>query len=559
MNGLNVKKCYEWDIAKKKSPLPKSPLTGRKLKQHGPTWKKITAECATIMREARNRGSDTNYGSRLCKWSNGPPPSSCYSVDSFRPAWNEPTLINSRLAVQGNLKPLPLYEISDFQDHQIAGFDRVLKRAHPSAMSILHWSSHYSTPFRLMIAYHFRERYKQIKKKYRFNLCVTAPRPTVPWFETEEIGAGSFGVVSRVFDNMFRHENIRVPMAVKRTRISASEWKMAMNRQYPVEYLFNKVINSYLLNGICPNFVLTYAIFFCPNCTSTSSRKQMCSETFMELFYGSLDAIKKERVKRDQRELYFKSIIFQIYAAVCAIQTNAGIVHNDIKVENILIAETSGEGYWIYEIHGKRYRVPNMGIIPILADFGVSVSYSPTMGDKDYGRRQFRVPPGYNSYQMEPFTTQFYPMEGKNRQVRVVPTRWNRARTWTWNKFYSGVDSKPSIPVDLADMEQFPPWNFHNDIVDVARMFTGGSRTTQPGMHAGFHLPPSIREFLAPIVRVPTNSEAPKNKAWLWLASRLIHYLFSDWIDNSNDSIPYNDPKFIEYYNVTPPKSRLSS
>lgn len=90
----------------------------------------------------------------------------------------------------------------------------------------------------------------------------------------------------------------------------------------------------------------------------------------------------------------------------------------------------------------------------------------------------------------------------KLRQTWITPNK--ETFQSTWNQFYKGVDINPNILVDLNDTVTFPPFEFGLDIADVFRTLIGGKRTSQSGDHVGiFHQPlPELREMFTQTPRV---------------------------------------------------------
>lgn len=72
----------------------------------------------------------------------------------------------------------------------------------------------------------------------------------------------------------------------------------------------------------------------------------------------------------------WKCIVFQLIYTIAIIQNDYHMLHNDFHYGNILI-DTSIKpgGYFVYEILGKRYYLPNTGIIPKIWDFEFCMVY----------------------------------------------------------------------------------------------------------------------------------------------------------------------------------------
>ena len=152
--------------------------------------------------------------------------------------------------------------------------------------------------------------------------CMTQNKSLLKYVSNHKLlGYGSFG---NVYGVTVPKTNLSV--AIKEGRISSSELRKAMVKQYPLEYLFNKLINDIIDNKFCPNFSYTFAIFFCDKCTLNEFDKKpiqtQCSETIVELFDFTLDKLK------DLRDEVILSILFQVLFAIACIQLEYGMFHN---------------------------------------------------------------------------------------------------------------------------------------------------------------------------------------------------------------------------------------
>jgi hypothetical protein len=342
------------------------------------------------------------------------------------------------------------------------------------------------------------------------------------------LGYGSFGNVYKVDVPSPTHRISKVEVAVKEGRISYSEFRNAMQKRYPIEYLFNKLINDLLDDRICPNFTYTHSIFFCDKCSvgDKAQVKTQCSETVVELFDSTLDKL------TDLSDQVVLSTLFQILAGVSSIQLKYGLFHADIKKENILVKTIPSGGYWTYIIDGKTYYVPNLGYLVALNDFGVSTAYKPGFGGKNLGRRQAMVVKERDGVvRLEPFTTRVYPQVGKSGAITpIVPPRLFGGGTW--NQFYENFDSKPSIAVDLRDTARFPVFHFHYDIMDVIYTFVGGKRTIQPGQHRPMKVSSNIIELFKDYYTLKLKDAWPLDRVDMFLANYTIHRLFRQYLEN---------------------------
>jgi hypothetical protein len=498
---MNDEKCKEWNKEKLKSA-PKNPLTNRKIKQNGPKYKELDKLC-------NNLSVDINA---LCK---------TWLKDNHPNLYNQ--FPNSKTktigsTVEGRRVEDSLTE-SDGSDNK--KFFTIKER----------------------------NKYKNIIKNYFSSVtiqdgkaCVTNTKTLLKYVDSPTLlGSGAYGNVYSVNIPVITKPNdprakarispLGEMVAIKEGRVTRKEFNKAMNKQYPMEYLFNKLINDLIKNKTCPNFPYTFAIFFCNKCTLYEPNRKtistQCSETVMELFSFTLDKL------NDLRTEVVLSILFQLLYAISTIQSVYGMFHNDVKTENILIKVIPSGGYWVYNINNQSYYVPNCGYIAILNDFGVSVSFKPGISKHDYGRRQAKVSvdPQTGSYYLMPFTTAMYPFLDKNGRIHGSKSpKLGNKQGLTWNHFYENFDAKPSTTVDLYDMETFPVYEFHYDIVDTIFMFVGGKRYY---VHPPMNVTPDIKKLLKDFYLVKPDEGWPVDRVDLFLAKHTIKKLFSFYLNTT--------------------------
>lgn len=471
---MNVEKCEEWNKEKLKLN-PKNPLTNRKIKVHGPKYNELDRTCKNFI-------VDIN---KIClQW-----------------------LKNNNYGV---LPSKPNEILTSDSDTEYGTTDTTITE------------SYYTTTIRKFNGSIIKNYFSDIIIA-EGKACMTESKTLLKYVKRPKfLGYGSFGNVYSV-----TIPNTSISAAIKEGRISKTDLKKAKDNRYPLEYLFNKLINDLIDDKTCSNFSYTFAIFFCEKCTLNEFTQQpihtQCSETIVELFDYTLDKLK------DLRNEVVLSLIFQILYAVACIQIKYGMYHGDIKKENILIKVIPSGGYWVYKIFNKIYKVPNYGYIAILNDFGVSGVFKPGFSEKNYGRRQAEVIHNNNEWYFKPFTTQEYPNLQKNGKITSIPP-YKLGDDGTWNQFYKNFNSKPSIKVDLNDMIKFPVFYFHHDVVDVIFMFIGGKRALQVGNHKSMNLRRETFDLLTNLnfYLLRSNEQWPINRVDMFLAIVTIEKIFSE-------------------------------
>jgi serine/threonine protein kinase len=517
---MNVEKCKQWE-KEKRSQNPKNPLTNRQVKKDGPKYKELNRACAGLIVDINSicmkwlKDNHNNLYSQL-----GQPELNKIQTITKSRKGKEPAPVAVQSPGAKIPSPVPIIEITDDSDDL--------------------------GPQKQFYTIEDRQRYGETIKDYFSSIiiadgkaCMTQNKSLLKYVSNHKLlGYGSFG---NVYGVTIPKTKPPLTVAIKEGRISVSEFRKAMVKQYPLEYLFNKLINDLIDDKICPNFSYTFAIFFCDKCTLNEFDKKpiqtQCSETIVELFDFTLDKLK------DLRDEVILSILFQILFAIACIQLKYGLFHNDIKKENILVKVIPSGGYWEYNVNGVTYQVPNYGYMVALNDFGVSIAFNSDISNKDYGRRQAKVvyDNNTNEYYFEPFTTQYYPSVNKAGKVTRIPTYVRNGQTW--NHFYKNFDSKPSISVELNNLALFPAYYFNYDIIDTMYMFIGGKRTLQPGDHYAMKVSRNIHNLLKDYYLIRPTDVWPRNRVDLFLANHTIMKLFSFYL---NSNLP--GPLIEQYY-----------
>lgn len=98
----------------------------------------------------------------------------------------------------------------------------------------------------------------------------------------------------------------------------------------------------------------------------------------------------------------WKCIVFGLIYTIAIIQNDYKMIHNDFHYGNILIDTSIKKGgYFVYEIYGKRYYLPNTGIIPKIWDFEFCMVYKDNiphyypnkyiMGSWEYDKKSHKI------------------------------------------------------------------------------------------------------------------------------------------------------------------------
>lgn len=351
---------------------------------------------------------------------------------------------------------------------------------------------------------------------------------------TKKLGSGSFGMVYAGCAPQPCDEN-SYKFAVKLAKIAKTPFKSPFSFQQQPWHeiiILRDMISPLVTAGISPNLPLISDVFTCNSCNFELhgvKSKGPCMIILTELATGGAlsDWLSEDH---SQAELY--SCLFQVMAGMHALQCHTQVWNNDIKKENILCYKVKPGGYWEYQIHGENFYVPNYGIIFVINDFGVSTTFNPdfpfTQNKKSkyspLGARFAMIMDGmYSPLNATQSWSQFsgvkestsdiawgipskemqgvkpYPQGCATLDVKEHSRGGMSVMELKTKKILStGVEftseqknylESRGIPTDLSNPDFYkhpeiiPPLEFRWDTQDTIRMFTGGKRSTQPGMH----------------------------------------------------------------------------
>lgn len=330
--------------------------------------------------------------------------------------------------------------------------------------------------------------------KDRLDVCMSGDRVTFRenFAVTKTIGKGTFGQIYKaqletgaektwiVVKEAFLHESQR--NVVKDKRLT--------NAAHPSEFKILKMVRTLLNDKHTPNFPYTYGMSICDGCTINNmrgiTRTGSCYTTFMELEGGDMTGLINTSNSALQR-----SLLYQMLIAVHCMHEKYGIVHNDIKMPNILIRKVPADkDYFKYVVDGTIFMVPNEGYIALISDFGMAEAMSPAYAtSKYYGQRNAEVKEGPNGkLYFDPIVCKHFALFPT---YDSIPIMFEEPQEYDWvdsvgtiNNFgamTSGLE--PDRPINLEDTMRFPPFDFANDVIDTVRIFTGGGRTCECGTH----------------------------------------------------------------------------
>jgi serine/threonine protein kinase len=133
----------------------------------------------------------------------------------------------------------------------------------------------------------------------------------------------------------------------------------------PKEYKLGLILNDLVLSDQCPNFMLAYDIGICNRYSTREVIYFMeeanfdLAQAFQQKFFGPTSQV---------------SLLAQLLIALHYMHTRLDVVHRDIKSQNILLIKTPSLARTLmtYEVDERTFVLENTGVIPCLADFGVT-------------------------------------------------------------------------------------------------------------------------------------------------------------------------------------------
>jgi serine/threonine protein kinase len=350
------------------------------------------------------------------------------------------------------------------------------------------------------------------------------------------LGRGGFGTVWKA---NICGEEIAVKEAAftksELTNIKQSHGDVYLKKKsYPNEAKLMVFMNTAILGKECPNFVLTYKIGACNQCAILQEPLPVpCYTSFLELAIGDLSKFGFQ----DNINLA-SSLLYQALIGLYWMHRN-GIYHGDLKCLNLLLLQTSPGGYIKYIVNDKEYLVPNCGYILLHNDFGLSQIFKPSARFQTfYGTRNARVS---RSGKLEPiscnrnllFRTTEDTYQSFNNNLQYI--RWTDGQISTQNRF-GNIDIEPNIPVNLEDMDEFPPQEFFVDNHELLATFTGGYSITYQSQNGIF---PQLKDFPQAVVDKISRFKTPifpysPSAAYLLRTDLLLQKIYTPPSDPSN-------------------------
>jgi hypothetical protein len=125
-----------------------------------------------------------------------------------------------------------------------------------------------------------------------------------------------------------------------------------------IELIAQTLTNQLVLQNITPHFVMNYYWDY--------------KKPFLNSYNEKADLDFHSWANQQHSDEEWFNALFQIMVGLAAMQRYFKILHTDFHAGNILVKKVTPGGYWVYTIDNFRYRVPNLGYVFLINDFGFS-------------------------------------------------------------------------------------------------------------------------------------------------------------------------------------------
>lgn len=214
---------------------------------------------------------------------------------------------------------------------------------------------------------------KNRKSLYKYFKGMLSKNGMVSLSKGSMLGKGGQGEVYKYCED---NKNKNSCIAVKKTYLNNKKSKYINNifnvdaykEGVYIELASMQLTNELILQNVCPNYILNYDYMF-------KGREGICDDIYPYKMYYFNEYISgaetyTEWVKKFHKIEEWYNAYFQITVAIYALQKYFNMIHLDLHSDNIIVIKVKEGGYWVYEIDGIKYYVPNYGYIFYINDFG---------------------------------------------------------------------------------------------------------------------------------------------------------------------------------------------
>jgi hypothetical protein len=178
--------------------------------------------------------------------------------------------------------------------------------------------------------------------------------------KNEFLGKGGHSII---YKKKIPHSDIPVEISIKEQKVNDMIISNKFNNKFKIwlEYDILKKSTDLILNGITQNLPMIYDLY-------------ICNDNSKLLFYNELaDGSFLDWCLEEHTDDEWKSFIFQFWVGVYTLQKYLKLVHNDLRLGNVLFHKIKKtDEYWKYTIDDIEYYIPNEGYVFVIWDFGSS-------------------------------------------------------------------------------------------------------------------------------------------------------------------------------------------
>ncbi|AOC55236.1 hypothetical protein LCDVSa152R [Lymphocystis disease virus 3] len=343
----------------------------------------------------------------------------------------------------------------------------------------------------------------------RGSYCITQENSVLREFldEVQLLDIGGFGRVYKISYKGLKFVLKEILLEDKDRRVLKDKdllfWDQ-WTKFYPLEIYVFKLTDKLIETNKSPHFVYSAGGGLCSNCVLSTlnytQKKGSCYVAAMELADFTLTDVLNNLSDED-----VKIAVQQLLLGLAVLHCEYGVVHGDLKTDNVLIKRVEPGGYVKYEMFGRNFYVKNKGLLFLIADFNVSKIYhgkyalTKFRGNKYAEAVSTGLSPGWGleagrEIVLKPFSTRKFLSFHKNHKMEAVENRFLRSwfdengeeiGKYTINRFSVGVNVGSDVVVDFNDTRKFYEFTFAHDIQDILAMFKGGRAFAQSYIHKG--------------------------------------------------------------------------
>lgn len=463
--------CIEWELLNK----TKNPITNRKIKKNGPTYKLLEDVCKNTQVFFAQKKKPQEFNK-------------IKNFDLFQTKDIECKKQCTRADAETQTRASDFGPPNPVQESTSDPYFSALSEVKENSVLSSYVTNYKNLKTRIQEANNVCAYLNKTVTIADQQWCVSGPDKQIfnTYIDSFNILAnGTFGIVSRVY-----FKNLDTPVIIKESKFSEQDdeiitvktiegrFKLQKNGKknyFSLENVILEAIDRLILQPHrSPNFLLFYETTWCQNCNMVVKGRTFepgsCYLTFIESADTDLYSIELPSIYQQE------SVLYQILLGLHSLQKYLGLWHRDIKTDNIFIKRIQPGGVFKYNVDNETYYVQNTGYVAYVSDFNVCDCLKRDVLSEEY-------------YKFVPYNCLAQPIQVKyiNNQPVGVPLKNTFNKKLQTQNMKSGWMNSKNQTVDLIpnpipiiemhkDPMQFPFYKFFGDIQDVIRMFTGGKR-----------------------------------------------------------------------------------